>query len=484
MSRLPTVGGDSGGWGTVLNDFLQVGHTSDGNLKNVARGATYLVAASTAPSLVKSQADYVCDGTADQVEITAALNALGAVGGSVLLSSGQFNLSAAIVLPPTALNIGLTLAGFNWFATVLRLSTNANCNVIEYTDSTESFGYVLRDFMIDGNKNNNPTGLNGIALTGTGMASDLLIEKLFIIRCKNHGLYCTTGHWSMRINDLISEYNGGAGMYVVLNSATISGGFFAYNGGTTGGVVFTGGLTKAGIQMTNSVVYMNTYYGIYVNESDISIQNCRIYANSQIGAGSRSGVFVDASANALIKGNVINGNSLQKYGVDIQSTASNVLLEGNQIFGNTVAPVNNLSTTATIINNRGYIAPGETRTISGAITAGSAGTVTSVDNPFSQAVRVMSVDLEITTQGAASGTLNAGVGSSSSTSYTTMFNALPCDPGTTYPYFYNSKSTPTFGVQTIPINWATGAGNRYLNFYNLATNTGLAATYTITVMGN
>ncbi len=32
MSRLPTPGGDSGGWGTILNDFLSVSHTADGNI--------------------------------------------------------------------------------------------------------------------------------------------------------------------------------------------------------------------------------------------------------------------------------------------------------------------------------------------------------------------------------------------------------------------------------------------------------------------
>lgn len=36
MSRLPTVGGDNDGWGTVLNDFLAVSHNSDGTLKSSA----------------------------------------------------------------------------------------------------------------------------------------------------------------------------------------------------------------------------------------------------------------------------------------------------------------------------------------------------------------------------------------------------------------------------------------------------------------
>jgi len=41
MSRLPTVGGDNNSWGTVLNEFLEVSHNSDGTLKEeylVCRG--------------------------------------------------------------------------------------------------------------------------------------------------------------------------------------------------------------------------------------------------------------------------------------------------------------------------------------------------------------------------------------------------------------------------------------------------------------
>src|SRR5664280_1933694 len=33
MARLPTVGGDEGNWGTVLNDFLSQEHNADGTLK-------------------------------------------------------------------------------------------------------------------------------------------------------------------------------------------------------------------------------------------------------------------------------------------------------------------------------------------------------------------------------------------------------------------------------------------------------------------
>jgi hypothetical protein len=35
MARLPIIGGDQDTWGTELNNFLLVGHNSDGTLKNV-----------------------------------------------------------------------------------------------------------------------------------------------------------------------------------------------------------------------------------------------------------------------------------------------------------------------------------------------------------------------------------------------------------------------------------------------------------------
>ncbi|QQG50941.1 MAG: hypothetical protein HZB75_00310 [Candidatus Saccharibacteria bacterium] len=40
MARLPIVGGDAGNWGTILNEYLQVSHASDGTISAGAVGAT------------------------------------------------------------------------------------------------------------------------------------------------------------------------------------------------------------------------------------------------------------------------------------------------------------------------------------------------------------------------------------------------------------------------------------------------------------
>lgn len=55
MARLPVVGSDDGSWGTVLNDFLEVVHNTDGSLKNGSVSASTLTsglyAAATARTL-------------------------------------------------------------------------------------------------------------------------------------------------------------------------------------------------------------------------------------------------------------------------------------------------------------------------------------------------------------------------------------------------------------------------------------------------
>jgi hypothetical protein len=70
-----------------------------------ARYFGYLVAANNAPADVKSQADYVCDGAADDVEIQAAIDAL-ANGGTLILSQGAFSLADTLTLGANVRIIG------------------------------------------------------------------------------------------------------------------------------------------------------------------------------------------------------------------------------------------------------------------------------------------------------------------------------------------------------------------------------------------
>ncbi len=65
--------------------------------KGDVSGATFVVAASD--SLNKEKADYICDGTADEVQIQAAIDALPSGGGKVLLMEGAYAMNGDISIP-------------------------------------------------------------------------------------------------------------------------------------------------------------------------------------------------------------------------------------------------------------------------------------------------------------------------------------------------------------------------------------------------
>ncbi len=67
-------------------------------LEDIIRTATLVVAASDASTASKRFADYLCDGTADDVQIQAAIDAINATGvrGTLVLSEGTFTCAATI----------------------------------------------------------------------------------------------------------------------------------------------------------------------------------------------------------------------------------------------------------------------------------------------------------------------------------------------------------------------------------------------------
>jgi len=77
------------------------------------RNASRLVAASDADVYNRLRADYLCDGTADNTQIQAAIDALPAGGGSVMLTEGTYTLAAGLSIPAS-----VTLEG-QGFGTIL-----------------------------------------------------------------------------------------------------------------------------------------------------------------------------------------------------------------------------------------------------------------------------------------------------------------------------------------------------------------------------
>jgi len=155
------------------------------------RSATKVVASATATDKQKADADYVCDGTADNVEINTAIQALGTAG-VVRLVGPLFNIAARISLPYS----GLVLQGDGQFSTYLYLVNGANDNVIRIASATAKQGVQVRALAIDGNKDNqtdDPGGTelrSGIFVQGSagGAWYDLMFENLLVQNCRGMGI--------------------------------------------------------------------------------------------------------------------------------------------------------------------------------------------------------------------------------------------------------------------------------------------------------
>lgn len=88
-------GGQPSGWATLDGSGLIPAE----QLPPAAGDWSKHVASVSATAEEKARADWVCDGTADDVQIQAAINAAKAAGGgSVVLSSGTFNLAARLLI--------------------------------------------------------------------------------------------------------------------------------------------------------------------------------------------------------------------------------------------------------------------------------------------------------------------------------------------------------------------------------------------------
>jgi hypothetical protein len=133
MVTKPVVGNPN--WGPALNaslDELQGYITTNTASIAALQGLSYftLVAAANAPASVRNKAQYVCDGTADDVEIQAAIDATKAAGGGLVqLSVGDFNLAATLTITGNTDEDNadtLSLHGVGAQATTLTVANNVN----------------------------------------------------------------------------------------------------------------------------------------------------------------------------------------------------------------------------------------------------------------------------------------------------------------------------------------------------------------------
>ncbi len=150
------------------------------------RTATYVVAANNASAQSKLEADYVCDGIADDVEIQAAIEALPAGGGDIRLSEGTFYIASTILWTKG----GVYIKGAGLDVTILKMVNNANTNMFQtgstYGTNRQRIG--LFDMTLDGNYANQSSGKG---IDGTGLVY-FTLSHMKLISFKDEAIYATS----------------------------------------------------------------------------------------------------------------------------------------------------------------------------------------------------------------------------------------------------------------------------------------------------
>jgi len=298
------------------------------------RTATLVVAASDSTQKCKVQADYVCDGVNDHVEIQAALDALPAGGGRVMLSEGTFNIEVSIELGAYQ-----TLEGQG--PSTILTTTTADLDIINTAGGfgTEINFITLHNFVVD--------GAAGGVVNDIGIymkyCDHLLIEGVEARDCGEDGIRttycthlkilenktsgCTRGIFVDGCNYITAEANETYdnsqhgihlyGCYYANITSNIS------HGNVLDGIVWSTGWEDI-VNIVGNVAYDNTRYGISVE----AFSSGTLAGNSAYYNGD-SGFYVGAYY-CTITGNAsgYNGNHGFEFGGD-ESTLSDNLAGNN-----------------------------------------------------------------------------------------------------------------------------------------------------------
>lgn len=302
---------------------------SGGGGKRVCR---FTVGTSTAGWTV-NDCDYLCDGTDDQVEINAAIQALPSNGGEVVILDGTYNITATIVINKN----NIMLSG-NGNSTILKRMWNAGDNTTDLNTrpvivvSATNGGCCITKLSIDGNKNIYSAEFNyGICLNSSG--NNIITGNT----CNNnsaYAFYLNSSNNNAFTGNVCNNNNSGFESSFSNNNVFIGN---TCNDNNKNGIKLTLGNYNKFIGNTCN----NNNYGIYLdNRSYNTITGNTCYNNSY-------GISLNSSNNNAVTGNTCRNNI---YGIQLISSDNNAVT-GNTCYNNDYGIRLNSSTNNTVTGN-------------------------------------------------------------------------------------------------------------------------------------
>ena len=192
---------------------------------SVIEAADFVVAASDSQD--KEQADYVCDGISDDIEIQAAIDALPSGGGVVALLEGTYIIDGVPTVSPEYRSIiilkdsvSVVGSGFN---TILKLADGYTATVGGIIGNSEYPTFYdnvrIDNLKVNGNKSGTYGSQVGIYLHN---ADDSMVENCSVIKCTGSGiqLYANSHRCTVQ-NNIVQESKMGIHLASVFNCVVV-----------------------------------------------------------------------------------------------------------------------------------------------------------------------------------------------------------------------------------------------------------------------
>lgn len=291
----------------------------------IVRPARFVIGTSAA-GWTESDCDYLCDGTADEVEIKAAISALPSGGGEVLLLDGTYNISSSIAISKA--NVVLRGSGPSTVLKRMFDSTSAN-GVIACSGAN----CRISSMNIDGNKTVYKSDDNR-AIYCSQSASHTEIDHVFV---KNsYSGIALSGMDGGSISDCTAQTTSAKGIYISgASGILLSKNLLSGNGGTGIHVERT-----TDLHILNNTISNTVDYGIYIDaeskRGNVSGNTCdQPRDNESISISGAAFVITDNIAGSIglwidSKSNIAAHNIMTH--VDVSNSGTDNTVESNKVF--------------------------------------------------------------------------------------------------------------------------------------------------------
>ncbi len=310
----------------AIEDWLE--HCVGGGVGGTLRFATLVVAASNSKDLDPTHYDYLCTGTDDQVTINAALNALPAEGGRVLLMEGTYNIigtSASGIVMPNVTQVVLEGQGPS---TVIRKTVGTGLTEPLITTRNDRVQVEVRNLTLDGTDSQaDDADCPGIRIRNSAL---IRIQNVNFRNCFKSGVLLTLEAGVTDLDDITIDHctftSGYSGVFAntsTWNRLVISN---CIMDGISGvGIDLQADRSQARYALVSNCIVNGCLIGFRLRDlSQITLQGCQA-----IGASGGAGFDVAAqnasnpSENLIFIGCTAYGNG--QHGFEINGTQNTIL---------------------------------------------------------------------------------------------------------------------------------------------------------------